>query len=196
MEESHHFTNPHPDVDKRDFCGPRSHHYEVMMNFLHSDATKTPRIYYCGTHHSIESVSTYETHRDDPSCQIYTKGQFSGNYATKVLLNLLGKERKDTIVKITNLARDHGHIDSNGKIKMLFFTKYAPQADKIQKKKKAVTKIQPDRKVNEEVKMEAELREECKMEEEIIRPIGFPNPLQNMQTIPFSHSGKILISFH
>ena len=75
MEEK--YENPHYDITKRDFYGPRSQNYEIMFNFLHSDSIKAPRLYYCAFHHSIETVSTYKIHQDDPNCIIYTKGQFS-----------------------------------------------------------------------------------------------------------------------
>jgi len=78
MEEEK-YENPHYDITKRDFYGARSQNYDIMFNFLHSDALKTPRLYYCALHHSIETVSTYKIHQDDPSCVVYTKGQFSGS---------------------------------------------------------------------------------------------------------------------
>jgi len=79
--EKEKYENPNAEVCKRDYCGNRSQSYEIMMGFLHSDALKTPRLYYCATHHSIETVSTYQIHKNDPNCVIYTKGQFSSmNY--------------------------------------------------------------------------------------------------------------------
>jgi len=72
------FENPHEEIQKRDFYGVGTMKYEIMMNFLHNDLLKTPRIYYCGLHHSVETVSTYEVHKNDPICKIYTRGQILG----------------------------------------------------------------------------------------------------------------------
>jgi len=76
------FNNPPKDIAKRASCGIKSPHYEIMMNLLHHDAQKMPRLYYCGPCHSIETVSTYITHKSNENCQIYTRGQILGT--TKV----------------------------------------------------------------------------------------------------------------
>jgi len=51
--------------------------------------------------------------------------------------NLEGKDKQGTIEKITRLAQDHLHADHEGKIRILFFTKYSSHSDKIQFKKVA-----------------------------------------------------------
>ena len=69
------FENPHEEIQKRDFYGVGTMKYVIMMNFLHNDLLKTPRIYYCGLHQSADTVSTY-----DQICKIYTRGQILGNF--------------------------------------------------------------------------------------------------------------------
>ena len=71
----HNFQNPHPDINKREYCDSIT--YDMMMNLLHSDASKTPRLYYCARCHSIETVSTFEHHKENPNCVVFTKGQFT-----------------------------------------------------------------------------------------------------------------------
>jgi len=44
------------------------------------------------------------------------------------------------------LAKEFGHVDKDGKMKVLFFTKYTSQADKIQKKRgKEQKKVQEEK---------------------------------------------------
>ena len=75
------YENPDLEVIRRDYCDEKSSNYEIMMNLLHHDATKTPRLYYCGRCHSIETVSTFEVHKNDSQCVVFTKGQFSGKFS-------------------------------------------------------------------------------------------------------------------
>jgi len=43
----------------RDFLSPKTPRYEAMMTLLFEDAVRAQSIYYCGKHHSIETVSTH-----------------------------------------------------------------------------------------------------------------------------------------
>jgi len=80
------FENPPEDINKRDFYGKNTPRFDVMMGILHNDLTKTQRVYYCGFHHSIETVSTYKNHKDNEICKVYTRGQILGEFFSFFLL--------------------------------------------------------------------------------------------------------------
>jgi len=170
------FFNPPKDVKKRDFYGKKSPNYDLMMNLLHSDAQKTPRIYYCGTCHSIETVSTYVTHKKSSLCEIYSRGQILGLLSNFILYKSLGSEKKDTITKIMAIADEHGHVE-NQKIRSLYFTKYASQAEKIQKKKGGNRTQGPSDEMEEEKTNFQPKDEEIKPDPESPKqPGNFQNP--------------------
>ena len=88
------FQNPHEDVTKRDFYSIGTPSYELMMNFLHHEFSKAQRLYYCGTHHTIETVSTYETHKENKTCKVYIRGQVLGKFIFYFLV-LIVKAKKN-----------------------------------------------------------------------------------------------------
>ncbi len=72
------FQNPHEDITKRDFYAFGTNNFDLMINVLHNELVKSQRLYYCSLHHSIETYSTYEIHKNNSSCKIFTKGQLLG----------------------------------------------------------------------------------------------------------------------
>jgi len=70
------YENPPEDIEERDFYTKDGTKFDLMMSLLHSDAMKAQRIYYCGVHHSIETVSTFEGHKQCP--RTYTRGLILG----------------------------------------------------------------------------------------------------------------------
>ena len=80
------FENPHEDVAKRDSYAIGTTRYDLMISVLHNELVKSQRLYYCSSHHSIETASTYEIHKSNPSCRIYTKGQLLGRVISSFLI--------------------------------------------------------------------------------------------------------------
>jgi len=80
------YENPPENVDERDFYTKDATKFELMMNLLHSDVLKAQRIYYCGVHHSIETVSTYENHKQ--CLKTYTRGLILGKTFLKFTKSL------------------------------------------------------------------------------------------------------------
>ena len=68
--------NPPEDLKIRDVYAPGSSNFDSMMTLLHSDALKAQSIFYCGDHHSIETISTVKYHKNN--CITYTRGMFLG----------------------------------------------------------------------------------------------------------------------
>jgi len=106
----------------------------------------------------------------------------------------VGKDKKETISKFARLVTDHSHVDPSEKMTILFFSKYTPQADKIQKKKVASKPI--IEKPREEDIMEIEEEEkENPIDQRKTEPLGENNNLQQIFNNNISYNnGKVLCS--
>ena len=70
------YSNSQEHINHRNFLAKESPDYNDMMAKLHEDAMKSQSIYYCGNHHSIETVSTHASHKN--TCPTYSRGLFLG----------------------------------------------------------------------------------------------------------------------
>ena len=134
------YNNPPEELSLRDYYPEKSESYDQMME----------SIYYCGTHHSLETKSTHNNHKNKYST--YTRGMILGKHYFDFLTYNLGADKNDTTKKFIGLARKHNHVDDK-KIRALLFTKYLDLAKKFQNTKSS----------NEETKKN-EIEEEKKIE--------------------------------
>lgn len=128
------YDNPPENIYLRGAFPQGSDQFGIMLNILHDQAKSSQSLYYCATHHSIETVTTHKHHKG--VCKTFTKGIFSCIFIFYFLLHSLALEKKDTLTKFVKLCTEHGHIDAEGKVRAILFTKLLPQPIKIQKKKK------------------------------------------------------------
>jgi len=71
-------NNPPEELSLRDYYPEKSESYDQMMDLLHNDVLKAQSIYYCGTHHSLETKSTHNNHKN--KCSTYTRGMILGKH--------------------------------------------------------------------------------------------------------------------
>ena len=132
------YSNPPLNLEAREFYPVNSSTFDVMTNLLQNEVAKAQRIYYCGTHHSIETTDTVTIHQN--SCTTYTRGMIFSrfNFISFIVLAL---DKKQTMANLIGLAKQHGHVDQDGKIRAILFSKNLPHAKKIQQKKEAKRNI-------------------------------------------------------
>ena len=135
-----------PPLEAREFYQVNSPTFEVMTNLLQNEVAKAQRIYYCGTHHSIETVDTVTIHQN--GCTTYTRGMLFSRF-NFISLIVLALDKKQTMENLIELAKQHGHADQDGKIRAILFSKNLPHAQKIQQKKEAKKNINANNKSHE-----------------------------------------------
>lgn len=83
-------------------------------------------------------------------------------------LTKLGKDKDQTVSKITGLAQQHSHADRDVKMKALFFSTYTSHAEKIAKKKRITKKTDKENEIEEEKKLEDPRQDIMELEGNVI----------------------------